>query len=150
MLALRQRNNVILGFTGTRHTPTRQQQQFIDRRISGSDGLHHGACVGSDAVAHMFGLRYGLHITVHPPKDTKLIDVKAVMTRTDLVTVLPPKLYHDRNRDIVNACDMLIATPDGPRRPHSGTWYTVDYAMRQGVPVVVCLPDGIIDLDSST
>jgi hypothetical protein len=51
----------------------------------------------------------------------------------------------------VDACDILIATPDGPRRPHSGTWYTIDYAKQDNkVPVVVCLPDGTIDLETST
>jgi len=60
------------------------------------------------------------------------------------------KPYHDRNRDIVDACDVLIATPDGPQRRHSGTWYTIDYARANRVAVVVCLPDGTIEPKTST
>lgn len=138
---------MILGFTGTRHMPTQTQQAFIQRNIRDADELHHGACIGSDAVAHIFGLLYGLRITVHPPEDTKLIDVKAAMPlNRDLITVLPAKPYHDRDRDISDASDTLIATPDGPRRPHSGTWYTIDYTLsRHEIPVIICLPDGTLD-----
>lgn len=143
-------DSMILGFTGTRGMPTPEQQAFIDRNVSGCDELHHGACVGSDAVAHVFGLLYARQIRVHPPEDTKLVDLKAVMPRNrDLVKVLPAKPYHARNRDIVDACEVLIATPDGRRRPRSGTWYTIDYARANKVPVVVCLPDGTIDTDST-
>lgn len=143
----------ILGFTGTRHMPTGQQCTWLAQQIQEADVLHHGACVGADAVAHILGLFYGLNITVHPPEDMKLVDVKAVMPRSELVTVLPAKPYHNRNRDIVNACDRLLALPDGPHRPHSGTWYTVDYAtgkrdrrlLKHIVPVLICYPDGTVE-----
>ena len=51
-----------------------------------------------------------------------------------------PKPYLDRNRDIVDACEVLLATPDGPERLRSGTWSTVRYARKIGKPVEVRLP----------
>lgn len=144
----------VMGFTGTRNAPSGKQLSWLANQIREVEALHHGACVGADACAHIFGLLFGVPIVVHPPVDTKLIDTKAVTSTSDLVTLLPAKPYHDRNRDIVDACDQLIALPNGPQRPHSGTWYTVGYATgenqvetahRRVVPVTICYPDGTLE-----
>lgn len=136
-----------LGFTGSRHEPTFEQKLFIRRNIYDATELHHGCCVGSDHEAHVCaaGLKTQPTIWLHPPIDEKLmVPLSDLLTRGG-IHALGAKPYHARNRDIVDACDVLIATPDGPRRPHSGTWYTIDYAREQKVPVVVCPPDGTID-----
>lgn len=136
-----------IGFTGARKTPTGAQAEFIQRNLDDASELHHGCCVGSDYVAHHYavGLETLPTIWLHPPTDEKLmVPLRDLISRPG-IHVLSPKWYHDRNRDIVDSCDVLIATPDGPRRPHSGTWYTIDYATENDVPVVVCLPDGTID-----
>lgn len=130
---------MILGFTGTRHEPAKEQLDFINRNVSGADELHHGCCVGSDAAARQAAITNGVDHVGHPPTDERLM-----ISRDPSECWLPAKPYHDRNRDIVDVCDVLIATPDGSRRPHSGTWYTVGYAEKIGRPVVVCLPDGAI------
>jgi len=63
-------------------------------------------------------------------------------------TVLPPdrekypgklifRAYMERNRAIVDACDLLLAVWDGKSR---GTLYTIGYARRQGKPVFVVRP----------
>lgn len=140
-----------LGFTGTRQMPTDEQKLFIWRNMFDATELHHGCCEGSDNAAHVAATPYdSLTIWLHPPTYQKLmVPLSKLITRGG-IHVLKAKQYHARNRDIVNACDVLIATPDGPRRPHSGTWYTIDYAKENKVPVVVCLPDGTIDLEAST
>ena len=136
---------MILGFTGTRHEPTEAQKQFIWRQMYDATELHHGCCEGSDKAAHDTAVPYdSLTIWLHPPTDQKLmVPMSDLLTRPGIHT-LSAKSYHARNRNIVMSSDMLIATPDGPRRPHSGTWYTIDYALSKGIKVVACLPDGTI------
>jgi hypothetical protein len=142
---------VKLGFTGTRHEPTDEQKRFIFRNMSDATELHHGCCEGSDYVSHSCAISLEIPtIWLHPPTDRKLmVPLSKLLTRGG-IHVLKAKQYHARNRDIVDSCEVLIATPDGPRRPHSGTWYTIDYARANKVPVVVCLPDGTIDTEAST
>lgn len=143
---------MILGFTGTRHEPTHEQKLFIRRNLWDATELHHGCCAGSDHAAHRCAtiLKTEPTIWLHPPTDQKLMVPLSELLSRGGIHALNAKPYHDRNRDIVDACDVLIATPDGPRRPHSGTWYTIDYAKSNKVPVVVCLPDGTIDPEAST
>lgn len=140
-----------LGFTGTRHEPTEAQKDFIFRNMFDATELHHGCCVGSDKAAHDTASPYdALTIWLHQPTDQKLmVPLPQLLTRGG-IHALSAKPYHARNRDIVDACDILIATPDGPRRPHSGTWYTIEYAKVNKVAVVVCLPDGTIYPEAST
>ncbi|GAB4998612.1 hypothetical protein MAHJHV65_45120 [Mycobacterium avium subsp. hominissuis] len=148
----RQRRTVKVGFTGSRHEPTVEQKRFIRRNLYDATELHHGCCVGSDYAAHTCAVALTTQpsIWLHPPTNEKLmVPLSSLLTRGD-IHALSPKPYHDRNRDIVDACDILIATPNGPRRPHSGTWYTIDYATRRNVPVVVCLPNGTIDAQHAT
>ena len=47
------------------------------------------------------------------------------------------RAYRERNRAIVDACDLLLAVWDGKSR---GTSYTIGYARRQGKPVFVVRP----------
>lgn len=138
-----------LGMTGTRHGVTAPQREFLSNLIAQASQLHHGACVGADAEAHDLAVASHVPIVVHPPSDKKLV-YHAALRGGENVAVLDAKPYHDRNRDIVNSCDKLVALPDGPRRPHSGTWYTVRFAcgevdahlLVRRVPVEVCYPDG--------
>jgi outer membrane protein insertion porin family len=48
----------------------------------------------------------------------------------------------DRNRAIVDSCDVLIACPKGPEEQRSGTWATVRYARKQKKRIVIIWPDG--------
>lgn len=106
--------------------------------------FHHGDCVGADASSHYLAWRYSAKVVVHPPSDPKL---RAFVHRglywDDEFIVLPEKPYHERNRDIVDACDLLIACPK-ERGPvwHGGTWYTIHYAEKVGKPVTIIWPDG--------
>lgn len=105
--------------------------------------FHHGDCVGADAEAHKIFLGK-VSIVIHPPIDTK----KRVFCGGDSagngVTILKAKDYLDRNHDIVDATDFLIATPDGYKEKlRSGTWATIRYAQKQGKIVAVIWPNGI-------
>lgn len=136
-----------LGFTGTRNKPTdaqlRQLLSFL--RGSGDDdyieALHHGACVGADLAAHQYAFSLEMPIVVHPPIKEAYLAFQCLEPHPN-VTVLERKPYFVRNRDIVDAADRLLAVPDGPRRPDSGTWHTINFAMYRQMPITVCWPDG--------
>lgn len=135
---------MIIGFTGTRRQLTEAQRSWLRRYLHDNDDrideFHHGACVGADETAHHEARNCGIDVVVHPPDNTRLrmdLDPDAVW--------LPAKPYLDRDRDIVDSADALIALPDGPERGASGTWYTVRYAARVGVPVTICYPDGTLE-----
>jgi hypothetical protein len=74
-------------------------------------------------------------IVSHPPKTDRL---RSNFAFNDLV--MPAKNYLARDRDIAEACDVLIDCPDGPRRANSGTWYTIDYAYKLLKTIHVILP----------
>lgn len=131
-----------VGVTATRKGLTDHQNRWLDYQLGRASRLRHGACVGGDETAHWFAVNRGLHIIVHPPVIEKLKMDFTGNRETSIIEFQPAKPYHERNRDIVKGSDLLLALPDGPRRPHSGTWYTVSYAEDIGVPVLVCLPNG--------
>jgi len=105
--------------------------------------FHHGGCVGADAQAHMIASKYGMTTVIHPPTNDKH---QAHIVPHEL---RDPKPYLDRNHDIVDECDFLIACPKQMveiRR--SGTWATVRYARRNDLRVMVIPPE--VDLSGAT
>jgi hypothetical protein len=160
-----------IGFTGTRNGMTQAQSHaFVSLLMGGEvayylgiDALfyddekersristfHHGDCKGADdeaadAVKNLRDIarKYrGISIVCHPPAD----NTHRAFNKHAEVT-LEPKTHFARNRDIVNACDLLIATPWQTERPPKGTgggtWYTIEFAEKQGKPVMIIWPDG--------
>ncbi|MFZ2239330.1 MAG: hypothetical protein WAV90_07260 [Gordonia amarae] len=133
------RHGVAVGMTGTRHPITEAQRIWLGGQILTAAELRHGACVGADEAGHQAAIAAGVPIVVHPPVDERLM-----VTRDHHGRWLTPKPYLDRNRDIVDAVDRVIGLPDGPPRRGSGTWYTIEYAVCSGKPVLVCFPDGTV------
>ncbi len=133
-----------IGFTGTSKGMTKEQKYafrtLLDKLYSVKE-FHHGDCIGADAEAHeIMVLRYGttIIIHIHPP------DYSAKQAFCDAPSsfIHPSKPYLDRNKDIVNACDSLIATPEGPEITRSGTWSTIRYARKFYRPIYIIMPDG--------
>lgn len=60
-------------------------------------------------------------------------------------TLLPPKDYHSRDRDIVNTSDYLLSLPKRPESEGGGTWYTTHYAQSVGKPVFICYTNGEVE-----
>lgn len=128
------------GFTGTRNGMTDAQLAWLSEILPAGAPVHHGGCVGADAQMHHHALSVGSPVTVHPP-----INPRLRMPHDPRALWLPEKEYLDRDRDIVDATDTLLATPDGPPRAGSGTWYTIGYAVNAGKPVHICFPDGTVE-----
>ena len=128
---------MIAGFTGAQTGASAAQLAWLrDRLVElGVTEFRHGDCIGADAAAHDVAQELGLGVVVPPP----VVEAKRAFVRAD--EVLPARDYLDRNRDIVDAAEVLLALPSGPERLRSGTWATVRYARRTGRPVEVRLPE---------
>jgi hypothetical protein len=133
-----------IGFTGTQLGMTRAQREEVRSLLSQFhvSALHLGDCIGADADCHQIGVELGHNVILvgHPPhSDSKRAFLKYGIS-------LPPKPYLDRNKDIVNESEMLIATPKGNKEElRSGTWSTVRYARKCGKRVYIVYPDGRIE-----
>ena len=140
---------MILGFTGTREGCSSPQNVALEQWFADNlpTELHVGCCRGADECAFdaariMYdGMEDEIRVVGHPPYSNAL--VAACVDECD--ETLPPKQYLDRNKDIVNACDVLLACPKGPEELCSGTWSTVRYARKQGKRVVIIWPDGRVE-----
>jgi len=135
-----------IGFTGTQSGMSHSQHERLmhileDLDELGKDGItefHHGDCFGADAEAHDIALHLGIAIIIHPPDN----DDKRAFCRDSSGDKMP-KPYLVRNRDIVDASDILFATPKGVNEElRSGTWFTIRYAKSVKTPVWVIRPDG--------
>lgn len=123
---------MILGFTGSRYGLSIAQRCDLERMLRIATEFHHGDCVGGDEQAHNLARAYGVPIVIHPPDDPRL---RAYCQDAKLVHT--PRPYLQRNREIVQACEHLVAAPDGPERLRSGTWATVRIARRLGKQVTI-------------
>lgn len=78
-----------------------------------------GGAEGVDTFAQTFAKSYGLKITILYP---------------DLLRPSPQR-YYERNQDIVDMADAVIAFQNNPNR--SGTQSTINRARKKGIPVMV-------------
>lgn len=135
-----------IGVTGTRSSPTTKQLDEVYKFLNSAVGycrekdmappeLHHGDCVGADVAVAKMAMELGMHVVCHPPtKD----DLRAFHTSH---TAREPCTYFERNRNIVDETDFLIAVPyQDTHQSTGGTWYTVDYAVKKNKPVKIFYP----------
>jgi len=143
-----------VGFTGSRHGMTEQQQEefakMIRTLLENMTEFHHGDCVGADQEAHntvvfnssLFD-RPPVMMCLHPGPDDS--PYRAWCTG-GLIKQAMPKPYLDRNRDIVESVDFMIATPNSmEERKRGGTWYTIRYSKERKVDLCIIFPDGTLE-----
>lgn len=144
---------IVIGFTGTQHGMTPEQHQMLQEQMIaassavGDTEFHHGDCIGADLQAHALAYYMGYKVVIHPPEDeSKRAFANNGIYQMHSAEVLSPKPYLDRNHDIVDACDVLIACPNQmAERQRSGTWATVRYAWRQKKAVILIYPNGFVE-----
>ena len=134
-----------IGVTATQKGATEAQLATFERLLRSNlrpAELHHGDCIGGDEQAHNLAFPLGIRTVAHPPTNGKaraycLADYS-----------LKPRPYLDRNKDIVNAVDVLLAMPrlDQEER-RSGTWSTVRYARQVKKPIGIIWPNGNVTLE---
>jgi hypothetical protein len=129
---------MVIGFTGTSKGMSSYQRQRVSDLLKEltPDLVRHGDCIGADTEFHQIASSLNIKTCIHPPDN----DSKRAFNKSD--SILPVKPYLDRNKDIVDMSDMLIATPETSKEAlRSGTWSTVRYAKRAGKEVILCNPD---------
>lgn len=115
---------------------TPYQKDGVKHYLEQCKEFHHGDCIGSDAQAHEIAQAFGCKIVIHPPINPS----KRAFCKGE-ITILEPRQYLDRNHDIVDACETLIATPKTSEEElRSGTWATIRYARKTGKNVIVLHP----------
>lgn len=138
---------MIIGFTGTREGMTAAQAACVQGLLAamntgiGVSAAHHGDCVGADAefdkLARFF-TPSKMHI--HPSNLGPKVRANCYQPGDVLYDPKPPLA---RNQDIVNACDILIAAPYTKAwERFSGSWATVNRAVKGGKPFWIVAPDG--------
>jgi len=132
-----------VGFTGSRQGMTIKQEESFINIISKIDigEFHHGDCIGSDKEAH--GIikenATSVRIFVHPPRNGR----NRAFCKGDFQA--PEKNYLVRDKEIVEASDMLIATPcQDSEVIRSGTWTTIRYAKKARKKIMIIYPSGIV------
>lgn len=133
----------VIGFSGTRRGLTGPQSDTL-RSVLKQQGeavsYSHGQAIGADAefARTVRGLYPFAFIVAHPCTLASQRDRTA--PADTVLTAKPPLL---RNKDIVAACDLLIACPAGMEETlRSGTWSTIRWARKAGKRVIIVWPDG--------
>ena len=130
---------MIYGFTGTRAGMTERQKQALELILCDFSmaAFHHGGCHGADCEAHKIAAQHAGR-DVHPGDEGQH---RGWSLRNDYAVLHPWKPYLERNHDIVDVCEMLIAAPKSlTEELRSGTWATIRYARKIGRPVIILDP----------
>ena len=130
-----------LGFTGTQKGMTSEQKLVVEKIMPKATEFHHGCCIGADFQAGQIANELQIDtIILHPPTNT------SKMAKCEGNESREAKPYLDRNHDIVDETDILLATPkEFSEELRSGTWATIRYAKRNKKVVIVVWPDGKFD-----
>ena len=128
-----------IGVTGTRSGMNDTQIEAVFDYLNTFDPtvteLHHGDCVGVDAQVAEIAKGLGIKTICHPPENDEL------RAWFDSDETRDPLSYFARNRNIVTETDHLMVVPyQDSHQPNGGTWYTHDYAKKQGKEPVVFFP----------
>lgn len=139
-----------VGFTGGRKGLTDLQKSSLDAFIAPMkiSRFHSGDCRGCDEQAFKVVRRLhpNVYMEVHPPSNKSMRAYCRPWQGCGVVH--PPRPYLTRNHDIVDATDLLIATPNSmEEKLNSGTWATIRYARKAQKPIVCIFPDGTLKLE---
>jgi len=135
---------MIVGFTGTRAGMTEAQKKVVARLLEEHkpSEVHHGDCIGADAQFHQ--IAGNIPIVGHPASEVG--EQRAFCLNFSRIHESKPPL--ERNRDIVTASDIMIATPKESREVlRSGTWATIRYAFKANKQIYIILPDGTLIME---
>ena len=139
-----------IGVSGSREGITMEAKIWLDDFMRKNNlsitEAHHGDCVGADFVFHEVCSQHNhIKLFIHPPNRGSM---RAYCKGN---TVLPEKPYLERNRDIVDAIDLLLAFPSTQTEVlRSGTWSTIRCARKLGKRLITIFPDGSTKEENSS
>jgi len=141
-----------IGFTGTRTGTTPEQHARLCRVVQelAPTEWHHGCCIGADSesVDVVWEYAKSAKIVAHPPEKKGKMSYEALHISHEK---RKPRPYLERNRDIVNEVEVLVACPDGEDEElWSGTWATIRAARKKGIRIVIIWPDGNVTDEPAT
>lgn len=141
-----------VGFTGTQIGTTSEQHNrlcHVVQELTPTE-WHHGCCIGADeeSVDVVWEYAKSAKIVAHPPEKTGRMSRGSQRMSEDR---REPRPYLERNRDIVNESEVLVACPDGDEEElRSGTWMTVRYARKKGIRIIIIWPSGDVSEEPAT
>jgi hypothetical protein len=126
------------GFTGTHKGAQAIQLELAKQKLmllkqEGFSELHHGMCIGADEQVAKIAKELGFRVVAHPglAKDPTNLLYRSEWDGNDEVREAKP--FIERDHDIVNETEVMLATPlTYEEITRSGTWTTVRYAKKQG------------------
>jgi hypothetical protein len=124
-------------FTGTRSGMTDAQKAeverlFVELRIT---TLYHGASIGADEETSLIAQRLGINVRAFPGN----VDAdRSKLAHADAWE--RPASPLARSKAMVRRAHLVIAAPDGPEKPRSGTWATIRFARGEGKTVHLVEP----------
>ena len=128
-----------IGITGTREGANDSQLKRLAEymmELGTGHEFHHGDCRGVDVEVAAIARHLGWRIVCHPPKK------KETQGFYGGDVVMEPQGYLQRDRNIVDAIELLLVVPlHDPWRKRGGTWYTYSYALKQNKTVKVFYPN---------
>lgn len=129
-----------VGFTGSHLGLSEEQKQVLTRIMQPKPiEVHHGDCIGGDVYFHHVAKNLNLRVVLHPPSNPKS------RCFCDADYTHKEKPYLDRNHDIVDDTDILIACPATAKEVlRSGTWATIRYAEKKKKTIIFIYPSGRI------
>lgn len=129
-----------VGVTASRDGLSHAQKEWVKKFLKENKvcSLHHGDCKGGDDELAIMFSKEGSHIVAYPGNSPTL---RAQCTVNDFTHPCADNLV--RNRRIVNATELVLAFPNTPiERTRSGTWFTIRYARKKKVLLIIINPDG--------
>ena len=128
-----------IGMTGNRNGISEQSSNKLKELLKSIEitEAHHGDCTGADENFHQIMVSFLIKIIIHPP------DKNICRAYCQADEIRKEKSYLERNKDIVNECDALLAFPSSKTETlRSGTWSTIRYAKKTNKKLVIFYPDG--------
>lgn len=142
---------MILGFTGTREGMTNPQREAVAEflRKHRPSEVHAGDCLGADSefldAALIYNGNFPPRTHGHP------CDIKKWRAHREYDVLHPVKSAAERNQDIVDVSDELLAAPLAfQRQVRSGTWQTISMAVKAKKQITLAWPDGSITAQGYT
>jgi len=135
-----------ISFTGTRKGMTERQKSELSVLLIGlapalygvKNYFTHGGAHGADTDAHEIAMLNNCEVFIMPGSESQSLYWFDTMRFRNCYS---PKPYLERNRDIVEDGEILIAAPKSLiEEIRSGTWATIRYARKMGKPIIILDP----------